>query len=99
MRFVFAPVFAIVYVAEWQRQGFWFEVLSTAVSTAVLVWFSTNGTAYESVAGYFAVQCAAHLAYLSYLMKRLGAGPAGLLGPAALQVSALALVWSIAHAL
>ena len=92
VHFVFAPVHAINYVAEWQQEGFWVALLSTALSSGVLVWYSANGTAYEAVAGYFAVQCAAYLAYRCYQMHRLGVGLVRLLGPALLQLAALAIL-------
>lgn len=97
VRLVFSPVLAVNYVAEWQRQGFWVEFVSTLLSTVVLVWFSIHGTAYQSVAGYFAVLCIANLGYRSYLMQRLGVKLTTLLRPAALQIATLAALWMAAR--
>ena len=93
VRFFFAPMLAINYVAEWQRQGFWAELVSSALSAAALLWYSLHGSAYAAVAGYFAVLAVANLLYRTYLMRRLGVAPTRLLWPAAAQLAALAALW------
>ena len=89
VRFCFAPVHAIHFVAEWQREAFWVELASTALSAAALVWLSAHRGAHEAVAGYFAVLGVSYLVYRSYQMHRLGAKLLPLLGPALLQLAGL----------
>jgi|GEM_PF-3562091 len=93
VRLVFAPVFSVNYVAEWQKEGFWVALASTVLSTGVLIGLSIDGTAYAAVGGYFAVQCIAYLVYRSCLMHRLGTNLVHLLWPAALQLGALSTIW------
>jgi len=95
VRLVFAPVQAVNYVAEWQREGFWVALVATAVSTGMLILFSSDGREHAAVAAYFAVQCLANFAYRSYLMRRLGTNLVELLTPMAVQIVALAVLWFV----
>lgn len=86
VRFVFAPSGAINHVAEWQKLELVFTVLSTILSTAALMWYSTYGSANKAVAAYFLVLFACHLLYRMYIMSRLNVNLIHLLKPALIQL-------------
>lgn len=89
VRFVFAPIGAINFVAGWQRQAFWFELGSMAVSIAALMVFAGRGQAEYSVAAYFLVQFICNLLYRSYLLQRLGIRLRDALWPMLVQILVL----------
>jgi O-antigen/teichoic acid export membrane protein len=99
VRFVFSPLMAINHVAEWQKSGFWFEIASSAISAAFLIGFSWLGNAIYAVAGYFSVLCIANLAYRVFLMKRLDVGAIPLLWPGIVQLTGIAGIVVLIHAL
>ncbi|NND91192.1 MAG: hypothetical protein HKN42_10035 [Granulosicoccus sp.] len=97
IRFIFSPMMAINYVAEWQKSGFWFEVGSSVVSAGCLVWYSQHGDVVLAVASYFLVLAVVNLGYRLFLMKRLGVGPVRLFKPALLQLPVVAGLIYIMH--
>ena len=90
VRFVFSPLSAIVFVAEWQKSGFYFEIVSSFLSAACLIWFSWQGNVLYAVGAYFLVLCIANLVYWAVLMKRLDVDLVHLLKPAILQLPGIA---------
>lgn len=99
VRFVFSPLMAINHVAEWQKSGFWFEIVSSAISAAFLIGFSWLGNAQYAVAGYFLVLCIANLVYRVLLMKRLSVNAMYLLWPGIVQLTAIAGVVVVVRAM
>ncbi len=99
VRFIFSPLMAIIYVAEWQRSGFWFEILSSSLSAACLVWFSWKGDEVYAVGGYFAVLFITNLVYWLIMMKRLEVDLFHLLKPALIQLPVIVSVFLTIRAL
>ena len=99
VRFIFSPLMAIVYVAEWQRSGFWFEIVSSSLSAACLVWFSWKGNEVYAVGGYFLILCIANLVYWSVMMKRLDVNLLHLLKPAFFQLPVMAGIYLLLRAI
>jgi len=93
VRFVFSPMAAINFVAEWQKLALWFEVISTTLSSLALLWFAINGSAYQAVTAYFYTLGVASLIYGIFLMRRIDVPIWKLLRPGVLQLSAIGLVF------
>ncbi|MFK7859423.1 MAG: lipopolysaccharide biosynthesis protein [Granulosicoccus sp.] len=98
VRFIFAPAGAINHVAEWQKLELAFILISSSLSTAALVWFSTHGEANRAVAAYFLALFICDLLYRLFIMSRLNVNLIHLLKPTLIQVlgiSAIGIVVSM----